>query len=272
MVQPVSMRSSMSRSGPVAAACATEVVGDGERRPQRAQPLGAVVAARAGAVGAEVAERAEVGQPADLCDPLAEAHYQNRPGARRQRHNAYRALVPVPRGEDFDCGPHELIRDRPVRSLVGEQRPTLVPQPTSVRRPRARPGSAVRSAGILPEAPEIPRSFIPGGHIRRGSTLTPGRNGRCRAASAPACGTCRSSGRPVQLSQRPQRAAPGSSSSRRRYSIRQASVTWSASVACCCGSAPEQPVGTALGRRPTAGRWPPSRPRCGAPRRRRRAP
>lgn len=44
-----------------------------QRAPQRGQALGTVVAARARAVRRGVAERPEVGQPADLGDPLAEA-------------------------------------------------------------------------------------------------------------------------------------------------------------------------------------------------------
>ncbi len=81
------------------------------------------MAARAGAVGAGVAERAEVGQPADLRDPLAEARYQDGPGARRHGDNAGRALAPVPGGKDFDHRIGELVRDRPIGSLAGEQHP-----------------------------------------------------------------------------------------------------------------------------------------------------
>ncbi len=101
----------------------------------------------------------------------------------------------------------------------------MPPQPMSVSRPMARPGSAVKVAGIFP-ATSRPRAFSPVGHIRRGSTSTPGRSSRSRAAAALASGTSAWTRWPVQLSQRPQGAAAGSSSCRRRYSIRQPSVAW----------------------------------------------
>ena len=52
-----------------------------------------------------------------------------------------------------------------------------LPQPMSVSRPTARPGSAATSAGIRPEA-STPSAAIPVGHIRRGVTSTPGRRSR----------------------------------------------------------------------------------------------
>ncbi len=99
----------------------------------------------------------------------------------------------------------------------------MAPQPMSVSRPSARPGSAVSVTGIFPVA-LTPRSFMPVGHIRRGSTVTPGRSSRSRAAAELVSGTSAATRCPVQLSQRPQGAAAGSSSSRRRYSIRHPSV------------------------------------------------
>src|SRR3984957_14451766 len=45
-----------------------KVVRNGKRVPQRAQPLGSVMAARAGTVRAGIAERPEVGAAADLRD------------------------------------------------------------------------------------------------------------------------------------------------------------------------------------------------------------
>ena len=98
-----------------------------------------------------------------------------------------------------------------------------LPQPMSVSRPRARPGSAVSSGGIFPAA-STPSAFIPVGHIRRGSTVTPGRSSRSRAAVTLLSGTSPPTRCPVQLSQRPHATAAGSSSCRRRYSIRHPSV------------------------------------------------
>ena len=112
-------------------------------------------------------------------------------------------------------GPSGVCSESRVRSAA--------PQPMSVRRPRARPGSASWAAGILPAA-SIPSSFIPVGHIFRGSTVVPGRASRSRAASAPAGATSASQRWPVQLSHRPHRAASGSSSSWRRNSIRHSAV------------------------------------------------
>ena len=65
---------------------------------------------------------------------------------------------------------------------------------------------------------------MPVGHIRRGVISTPGRSSRSLAAAAPASDTVAGQCRPVQLSHRPHGAASGSSSSRRRYSIRQPPV------------------------------------------------
>ena len=93
------------------------------------------------------------------------------------------------------------------------------PQPRSVSRPRARPGSADSIRRDLPVS-STPSSAMPVGHIFRGVTATPGRSSRSRAAVAAAGETSAGQCCPVQLSHRPHRAAAASSSSRRRYSIR----------------------------------------------------
>ena len=219
MVQPVSMRSSTSRSGPVSWLSASRrSSGTVSARPQRAQPLGAIVAARAGAVGAGVAERAEVGQPADLRDPLAEARNQDGPGARRHGDHAGRALAPVPGGQDFDHGVGELVGDRPVGSLVGEQRPQCgspadvgetaeraarlglrlrgscprrrgFPGPSSpaatsaAARPRRRGGAA--AAGLRPRRPAGLEGPAPGRCSCRSGRSEPPAGRRARGAGTP---------------------------------------------------------------------------------------
>ncbi len=66
----------------------------------------------------------------------------------------------------------------------------------------------------------IPRAGIPVGHIRRGSTSTPGRSSSLVAPVSVSCDTEVSAQAPAQLSQRPHGTAPSSSNCRRRNSIR----------------------------------------------------
>ena len=74
---------------------------------------------------------------------------------------------------------------------------------------------------------------MPEGHCRRGATSTPGRESRSRAASASAVATSRLHTVPVQTSQRPHGAADGSSSWRRRNTMRHSVVSRYSSIAFC---------------------------------------
>lgn len=79
----------------------------------------------------------------------------------------------------------------------------------------------------------MPIAGRPVGHIRRGSTSTPGRPRAARAASRASRETSAVNRAPAQLSQRPQGAASSSSSWRRRYSMRHIEVVAYSRIACC---------------------------------------
>ena len=138
-----------------------------------------------------------------------------------------------------------------------------LPQPMLGQPRSARPGSAVREAAIFPEAPTTPRSFMPVGHIFRGSTDTPG------AASGPAPPTRKephpktrgppgavvappARGRLGVVELAPQELHPGDPPPPGRRASPAARVT-----------APRPPAHSAHRRSSTEGRWPPSR-LCGA--------
>jgi hypothetical protein len=100
---------------------------------------------------------------------------------------------------------------------------SLLPQPRSVRRARARPGR-LTSPGFSFPFRGTPSLSIPEGHWPRGSSSTPTRLRAWLAESEASCATSSEYQGPAQLSQRPQGVAAGSSRDRERNSMRQPAV------------------------------------------------
>ena len=145
------------------------------------------------------------------------------------------------------------------------------PQPISLSRPSARPGSACSAGSIRPDR-GTPTAARPVGHMRRGSTSAPGLERSSRlAASAPGL-TSSGQERPVQMSQRPHAVAPGSSSGGAGTPSGSCCRRYSRASPAARRPAPLRSGRTGQRRRPTAGRSRPSRPGPAAPLRRRREP